>query len=94
MSAIRPRGRLLRISRGGMALPAAPERDEDLRPSAGGQELLPPMEARAWRGWGQVGGRGGGGGANWARTYSSQRSAGMGEGAALFLLPTRLLISP
>ena len=55
MSAIRPRGRLLRISRGGMALPAAPERDEDLRPSAGGQELLPPMEARAWRGWGQVG---------------------------------------
>ena len=25
MSAIRPRGRLLRISRGGMALPAAPE---------------------------------------------------------------------
>ena len=58
MSAIRPRGRLLRISRGGMALPAAPERDEDLRPSAGGQELLPPKEARVWV-WGQVGGRGG-----------------------------------
>ena len=66
MSAIRPRGRLLRISRGGMALPAAPERDSSASRDAS-VAALRAARVRATvtatvpvgRGWGQVGGRGG-----------------------------------